>query len=142
MTALSVFLRLVLSGVLAYAGILKMLDPAAFHQAVLSYQTVDGPLAVGVTYWLPAFEVVIAIGLWIPRYEWRSAGASLVLMVFFTIMVAVAWARGIDLDCGCFGVTEEGASSYGMLLFRDGVLIAVAAYVLWDRTRKQKTIDE
>jgi len=142
MTTLSALFRLVLSGVLAYAGILKVLDPAAFHQAVLSYQAVDGPIAVGVTYWLPAFEIFIAIGLWIPRYEWVSAGASLVLMVFFTIMIAVAWVRGIDFDCGCFGVTEKGASSYGFLLLRDGLLIAVAAYVLWDRTRKQKTIDE
>ncbi|MBC2603087.1 MauE/DoxX family redox-associated membrane protein [Puniceicoccus vermicola] len=124
------FCRVLLSGVLAYAGIVKLLDPNDFLSAVLSFRVLSGLPAGVATYWIPALEVILAVALWIPRYRLVAAAASTLLLVAFTVLIGVAWVRGIDLTCGCFGKVSEGSANYPFLLIRDLVLALLAAW-LW-----------
>jgi len=139
---LALIFRILLSAVFAYAGIVKVIDPASFHEAVLSYRIIGGEAAVLVTYWLPVLEIVLAVGLWIRRYASISAAISLLLLVLFSVAIVMAWIRGIDLDCGCFGALSADSPSHLYLLLRDGLLVAISAFVLWDRLQNDKKNNE
>ncbi|MEM0967385.1 MAG: MauE/DoxX family redox-associated membrane protein [Verrucomicrobiota bacterium] len=120
----------VLAAVFAYAGFLKVLDPAEFRIAVESFRMVDGFLLSASVYGIPALEVVLAVGLFIPRYRLTAAVLSFLLMVLFTVLILIAWVRGIDLTCGCFGAPASNDTNYPFLLGRDLALIFVAV-VVW-----------
>jgi uncharacterized membrane protein YphA (DoxX/SURF4 family) len=124
---LLVLLRLVLGAIFVYAAWIKLRDPwQLFAMSIDAYrilplQAVE--LAARVIPWL---ELVIGLlliaGLWL---RISSTIVSLILLTFFVIMVR-AYAKGMAIDCGCFGPGE--AISWKTLL-RDGTLLAAALLV-------------
>ncbi|HEY4187395.1 MAG TPA: MauE/DoxX family redox-associated membrane protein [Polyangia bacterium] len=97
-------LRLALGGLLALAGILKLRDPTAFATEIANYQMFPG-IAPYLAATLPMIEVVIGAGLIALPLAWRRPGTWLALGLFgmFTLAVASAYFRRINIDCGCFG---------------------------------------
>ena len=125
--------RLVLGGVFVVAGALKVDDPGASVRAVQAYRLLPIEVAEVVGYTLPAVEIGIGLLLLVGLMTRLAALAALVLLVAFVIGVASAWARGLSIDCGCFGGGGEvapGATRYVEELVRDAGLILAAAYLV------------
>jgi hypothetical protein len=60
-------------------------------------------------------------------------------MIVFIIAIAQAWARGLNIDCGCFGgggAVEPGQTKYLQEILRDIVLVFLAAYLIRYPTTK------
>jgi uncharacterized membrane protein YphA (DoxX/SURF4 family) len=59
-----------------------------------------------------------------------GAAISSLFMVAFLIGIGSAWARGLQIDCGCFGSGGQLAAgarpTYGWEMLRDTGLLAVA----------------
>jgi len=99
--------RIALAVLFLSAAIPKLLDPSTFAKDILNYR-VSLPL-IGQNYvflaaaFMPAFELVGALGLLIPR--WKRAGSLIIgsLLLLFIILIAQAVIRGLNIDCGCFG---------------------------------------
>ena len=122
--------RWVLGVVFIYASIHKILDPAAFAEAVYNYQILpDGlvNLTALVIPWLELFlGVFLIIGFWMPGATVLSA------LLFMTFMAALAYnlARGLDISCGCFS-TSPAAETIGVrTVLRDGIFLVVSLYLL------------
>jgi len=96
-------LRLTAATVWLVAGTAKLADLERFHAQIRQYDLLPGALEAPFAYTLPLLEVGIGLYLLI-GLSVRAAGivASL-LMVVFLAAQAQAWARGLSLDCGCFG---------------------------------------
>lgn len=124
--------RLILGTVLLVAGALKVTDLDGSAFAVNAYQILPYDMAVIVGYALPFIEIVSGVLLIIGLLTRMSAGVGTVLMVVFIIGIASAWARGLELDCGCFGgggSLEEGEEpQYALDILRD---IGLAAAGVW-----------
>jgi uncharacterized membrane protein YphA (DoxX/SURF4 family) len=131
--------RLVLGGVWIIAGALKLPDPAASVRAVRAYQLLPETIVPAVGYGLPVLEVVIGILLVLGIAVRFAALASAVLLTLFVIGVASAWARGLTIDCGCFGgggTVAADQTRYGTEIARDVALFAIAAaLVRWPASR-------
>lgn len=132
---------LLLGGAFVWAGAMKFLDPLAFAMAVDGYRVF--PHAGG--YWNPVSPLSIAI--WLPWLEcilggmvlsgWHShAGTKgcLALCVLFLPLLLQAWARGLQIDCGCMG--GGGSTSVPLALVRDLVLVALA----WWLSRRMEDV--
>lgn len=128
---LRVTLRVLLAGVFAWAAIPKLLDPAEFALAIQNYRAVPDEIVGHLAVLLPVFELVIALGLLVPRYQ-RGAAllATLMLLVFAAAMGQARW-RGIDLSCGCFGAALEAKVSWLTVArtFGLGLLAALLLFV-------------
>ena len=57
-----------------------------------------------------------------------SALGVTVLSFIFTVAVAQAWLRGLDVDCKCFGA--DSSSSLEVALLRDLILLAASLGLL------------
>jgi uncharacterized membrane protein YphA (DoxX/SURF4 family) len=127
-------LRVIVGGVFAYAGYLKLSEPwALFAMGIDSYHLLPYNLVVLVARTLPAAEV--ALGLWLMVGFWPripSTLISLLLVVFFTAMVHAKMA-GQKIDCGCFG---PGDPISKWTLLRDGSLLAASLLVTWFAFRR------
>ena len=95
--------RLTLGGVLLVAGGLKAFVPAEAANAVAAYRILPTPVAHIVGYAIPWLE--IAIGLLLifgVSVRWAATIGGIIMLVFVAAIISV-WARGMLIDCGCFG---------------------------------------
>ncbi|WP_327045174.1 DoxX family protein [Microbispora sp. NBC_01189] len=126
--------RVVLAAVLIVAGALKIGAPALSVQAVRAYQLLPESLAQVVGYGLPVVEIIAGLLLLVGLFTRVAAGAGGVLMVAFVIGIGSAWARGLRIDCGCFGGDGTLAAgqdpNYFWELARDIGLLACAAWIV------------
>lgn len=131
--------RLVTGGVWIVAGMLKVPDPAGSVRAVRAYDLLPESIVPTVGYALPILEVVVGLCLVLGLLTRAMAVVSAVLFVAFIIGIASAWARGLEIDCGCFGGGGQldGASAkYPGEIARDvGLLLASLWLVVRPRTR-------
>lgn len=125
--------RLVLAGVLGYAGALKVGDPLTAARAVRAYQLLPNEsLVKAIGYGLPFLELVLAVLLVVGLGTRLSGIAAGALMLVFIVGIISVWARGISIDCGCFGGGGEvaaGETQYPSEILRDVGLLVAAAWV-------------
>jgi uncharacterized membrane protein YphA (DoxX/SURF4 family) len=126
--------RLVLGGVLLVAGGLKAIDPQTSVTAVRAYELLPASLATVVGWGLPFAETALGLLLLAGIATRVVAAATAVLLVVFIIAVVSAAARGLSIDCGCFGgggQVPRGETAYGTELVRDAGLLLLAAWLVW-----------
>lgn len=126
--------RLVLGAVLIVSGALKITAPAISVQAVRAYELLPEPLVQIVGYGLPVIEIIIGALLVVGLFTRTVAVISGLVMAAFVIGVASAWARGLRIDCGCFGgggqLADGEDPNYLWVLLRDFGLLACAAWIV------------
>ncbi|RJL24691.1 DoxX family protein [Bailinhaonella thermotolerans] len=124
--------RLGLAAVLLIAGWDKIGAPARSVMAVEAYQLLPKGAAEIVGYGLPIFEIVIGVLLIVGLLTRLAGIVTGLLMVAFIIGVASAWARGLSIDCGCFGgggQIDPSQTQYPQTILRDVAFLAMAAWV-------------
>jgi uncharacterized membrane protein YphA (DoxX/SURF4 family) len=122
--------RLALAGVFVTAALPKIEDPAAFGISVAAFRVIDSELSAWVALLLPWLELVIGLGILLPVIR-RTSGAliALLLLLFITLHLS-AWARGLDISCGCFGAeTAEAGADYRWLILRNLLLLGAVTLV-------------
>ncbi|MBV2362552.1 MauE/DoxX family redox-associated membrane protein [Streptomonospora nanhaiensis] len=129
--------RLALAGVLGYAAYTK-LPPALSVQSVEAYQLFSPELAQLIGYTLPLLEFALALLLVIGLATRYVGAATGLLMAVFIAGIVSAWARGLAIDCGCFGTGGQvapGETRYGLDIARDLGFMALAGItMLWPRS--------
>lgn len=125
-------LRAGLGAVFVYSGWVKAWNPARFAGEIAAYHLTSQGVATGLALALIGLEWVCGVALW-TRWGYRGAvGVLLGLMGVFLGALITAWARGLSLDCGCFGgaVGSVGAN-YGMWIGRDLLIAAGLGVIGW-----------
>jgi uncharacterized membrane protein YphA (DoxX/SURF4 family) len=129
---LSTLARVVLAGVLFFASYQKILEPRQAASAVQAYQILPASMAELVGYALPLVElglaVMLVLGFGTRIAAWLTAG----LMAVFIAGVLSVWARGLSIDCGCFGgggAVPEGEASYLPVVLRDSLFLGLAVWL-------------
>ena len=95
--------RLVLGVVLVAAGALKVTTPAVSAMAVRAYQLLPYDVAGVVGVALPVVEIAAGLLLVLGLLTRPAAVVGGLLMLAFLVGIISAWARGLTIDCGCFG---------------------------------------
>jgi uncharacterized membrane protein YphA (DoxX/SURF4 family) len=116
---LTLVARLILGGVLLAAGGLKIGNLQKSAMAVRAYEM----LPIGLANLLIAGAAVAICGL---------LGAF--TMLAFIIAIAQAWARGLSIDCGCFGgggTIDPEDTKYLSEIIRDIGLLALGIYLYY-----------
>jgi uncharacterized membrane protein YphA (DoxX/SURF4 family) len=126
--------RLVTGGVWIVAGAVKLPDPAQSVAAVRAYQLLPSSIVPTVGQLLPVIEIVVGVCLVLGILTRGAAVVSALLFVAFIVGISSVWARGINIDCGCFGgggADPDAASSYPWEIARDAALLAASLFVAW-----------
>lgn len=131
--------RLVTGAVWIWAGLIKLPHPEQSVLAVRAYELLPGDTATPVGHLLPPLEIAVGLLLVLGLLTRFGGVLSALLFVAFIIGIASVWARGINIDCGCFGgggYDPDAASKYPFEIARDAALLLASAYVAWQgRTR-------
>ncbi|CAN2195049.1 Methylamine utilisation protein, MauE [Candidatus Nanopelagicaceae bacterium] len=124
--------RLILGGVLLAAGYLKYDALDKSQMAVRAYEMLPIPVANLIGIILPFAEILMGLLLILGAGTRAMGILGALLMLIFVIGISQAWARGLSIDCGCFGgggQVEPGSASYLPELLRDAGLAALGIYL-------------
>jgi uncharacterized membrane protein YphA (DoxX/SURF4 family) len=126
--------RLTLAAVLAYAALVKARDLTEAGRTIALYRIVPDDQAQLIGGVLPFVELAIALLLAAGLATRVAAVGSAVLPVVYVAAIASVWARGMSIDCGCFGgggTLSDGAErGYALDIARDLVLLGAAALLI------------
>lgn len=131
--AVGTVIRFALAVVWLVAGSIKLADPARAYVAVRGYQLLPDSAVSIVATALPLVEVVLGLLLLAGLGTRLLALCSSALLVAFIAAVAQAWARGLSIDCGCFGGGGEvrpDATSYPREIALDVGLLALSVWLV------------
>jgi uncharacterized membrane protein YphA (DoxX/SURF4 family) len=136
--------RLVVGGVWLAAGLLKIPDPTENVRAVRAYQLLPESLVPVVGHALPIAEILVGLCLLAGLLVRANAVLSALLLVAFVIGISSAWARGLSIDCGCFGggggPAENARAKYPWELARDFGLLLLSGWLIY-RPRTRWAVD-
>lgn len=130
--------RVGLAAVWLVSGWLKAVDPAQTIVAVEAYRLLPQDLVRPVANTLPFVEIALGLLLLIGLAVRGTAIVSgVVLLVLIGVIISV-WARGLSIDCGCFGgggAADVGAWDYAVEIARDiGFLVLALWLVVFPRS--------
>jgi len=122
-------LGLIVSGVFAYAGLLKIGDLAAFHGDLRNYRILPEFALLPFSHLIPWMEVCLGLFFWVPGFRSASLRGIVLLLMAFSLALLQAGLRGLDIDCGCFGSTGPD-TEIPWILVRNALLLAASCWLI------------
>lgn len=130
--------RLGLGTVMIVAGLPKLLDLTGSVQNVIAYQLFSYDVARAIGIFLPVVEIALGVLLVVGLLTRPVAAVTGALMLVFIAGIISAWARGLSIDCGCFGTggpVDPDETTYVTSIVRDvGFLLLAVWLTLRPRT--------
>ncbi len=131
--AIAYLLGLFAAGILAYAAFAKAGDPALFAEQITAHRVTPPAWSPFIAYFFIAVELLAAAAFIAFIWPRLLFSATILMMVVFVVVTAIAWAQGNTEGCGCFGrLVERGprevivedalvilSCTVGLLLLRD-----------------------
>lgn len=129
--------RIFLAVIFAYAGYTKAVNPIQFAAAIEKYQILPPAAVLWVVWTLPWVEIILGAILLIGIKIRYFAGLAFGILLLFVVVMAVTYARGIEADCGCFGIGEPISP---LTLLRDSLFMLPALFLVaqpWLETHRR-----
>jgi uncharacterized membrane protein YphA (DoxX/SURF4 family) len=136
--------RFGLAAVWLVSGLLKAVDPDQTYIAVRAYDVLPDAGVEVVAALLPWIELALGVLLLAGVGTRLVAALSVALLLAFVASVSQAWARGLSIDCGCFGgggAVEAGETTYVQELLRDAGFLLMAGWLVV-RPRTMLALDD
>ena len=131
---LTLLARLILGGVLLAAGGLKIGNLQKSAMSVRAYELLPVGLANFFGYVLPWIEIGMGL-LLLAGVAVSIVGLLGALTMFaFVVAIAQAWARGLSIDCGCFGgggQVDPEDTKYLSTILRDIGFLLLGVYLYY-----------
>ena len=140
----STVLRLGLAVVALAAGFPKITDIPGSVRAVRAYEILPEALVPTMAIVLPMVEIILGVLLVLGLFTRFATVAFGALMVVFILGIGSAWARGLTIDCGCFGgggAIDPDQTQYPLEILRDLAFLAAAVVLAW-RPRSRLSLDQ
>jgi uncharacterized membrane protein YphA (DoxX/SURF4 family) len=125
--------RLGLATVWLVSGGIKAADLPQTYLAVQAYEVLPAGAVSSVAVVLPFVEIGLGLLLLAGVATRLVAALSGLLLLVFIAGLTQAWARGLRIDCGCFGGGGQVAADqtgYGLELARDTGFLLLAGWLL------------
>jgi uncharacterized membrane protein YphA (DoxX/SURF4 family) len=132
-------LRLAAAGVWLVAGAAKFPELETFRLQVEGYDVLPSALVTPFAYALPFVEVGLGLYLSVGLFVRGVALLGTLLMAVFLAAQVQAWARGLVLDCGCFGALGHERVGGGTVL-RD-LALGIPTFVMLARPARRFSLD-
>lgn len=138
--------RWILAILLVWAALSKIANLNEFHAGLAAYQLPLPDALVRLTaIVLPWLELLCGMLLFVGGLRRAALAWAIVLFAVFVIATGQAWARGLDISCGCFKLdflsenSRRMFESVGFALFRALLLLTGAIYVWrgWSRVEAE-----
>ena len=129
-------LALIVGGAFIYAGWIGLSEPLVLADNVASFRILPNFAVVPFALSMPIFEITAGVLMIIGLFR-RPAALGLTIMTgIFCIAIASALARGLVIDCGCFGSSSPSRWRMWFDLGRD-ILLVAGTLIIYQMSRRR-----
>jgi len=125
-------IRVVLGFVFIFAAISKAADPVGFSQSIYNYKLMPDFLINFFAIVFPWIELVAGILLIFGISVKENSAILSGLLVVFITAITISLARGLNIDCGCFGTVEGSKVGLMKILENVGLLLLGLILIKYD----------
>jgi len=134
----SLLLRLIVGGIFLISGLAKIADPVRFLLTLREFRLLPGVLESLLAVYLPWLEFLLGLCVVLGILHRTSALVIAGLNAFFVVAIGSVIARGIEVDCGCFGLLADVLHLPDMAdwkaIVRDLVFMVMCFYLFRSKT--------
>lgn len=127
---LKIAIRMVLGFLFLYASLDKIIYPPKFAEVIYNYRLLPVELLNMCAIIVPWIEAFIGISLLMGFWIETSAFILSTITVLFIIMIISAITRGLNIECGCFSLDEEGSLVSWKRVIEDVFILVGGLYLL------------
>ncbi|MBN1633115.1 MAG: DoxX family membrane protein [Ignavibacteria bacterium] len=132
-------LRLVIGGLFIFASVDKIFDPTEFAKVIKNYDFLPISLVNFPAIIIPYLEFFTGLFLIIGLWKRGSSALIIIMLVFFLIGLGQAYARGLDINCGCFSLENSSSTSDILVRMIEDILMLIAAVLIFIGSAVNKT---
>jgi len=121
-------LRIFLGFIFIFAAVTKVADPEGFSQSIYNYKLMPDFIINFLAIAFPWIELVAGILLVFGISVKENSAIISGLLVVFIIAIGISLARGLDIDCGCFGTID--GSKVGLLKILENIGLLLLSLIL------------
>jgi uncharacterized membrane protein YphA (DoxX/SURF4 family) len=121
-------LRIGLGAIFIVAGLSKIGHAALFASEIAGFRLLPQAIVPALALGLPFLELLLGAYLVIGLFSRASAWIAAALLLVFDLAIASAVARGLAVNCGCFGPNDTTTTSWGEV-GRDALFVVLAVVV-------------
>lgn len=138
----SAFARFFMAYIWITAGVEKLNKHFTMTQTIEAYQIFTPEWSHYLAYLIGPLEIAGGVLLLLGLFMRPAAKVGIIVLVLFMIGIGQAWARGLDIDCGCFEVdpaNTDQVMDYVKTLGRDLFFLVLMVWI-WVRPFKKFAI--
>lgn len=120
---LGLIVRIIVGAMFVVVGLAKVADPVLFAKEITNYNLMPDFSINIFAIVLPWVELISGL-LLIAGVRIRANAVIIgAMLIMFIIAVASAWARGLNINCGCFSHIAQETVGLKKILENTGLLI-------------------
>lgn len=104
---ISFIFRIIVGGIFLLAGLAKISDPVRFLLTLREFQLFPEVIIRFLAVYLPWLEFILGLFILLGILYRTSSLMLAFLNAVFTLAILSVIIRGIDIDCGCFGLLAD-----------------------------------
>ncbi|WJY90401.1 MauE/DoxX family redox-associated membrane protein [Corynebacterium confusum] len=139
---ISAFARFFMAYIWIAAGVEKLNKHFTMTQTIEAYQIFTPEWSHYLAYLIGPLEIAGGVLLLLGLFMRPAVKVGIIVLVLFMIGIGQAWARGLDIDCGCFEVdpaNTDQVMDYVKTLGRDLFFLVLMVWI-WVRPFKKFAI--
>ena len=121
-------IRIFLGFIFVFAAITKVTDPIGFSQSIYNYRLMPDSTINLLSIAFPWIELVAGILLIFGIAVKENSAILSALLFVFIVAIIISIARGLNIDCGCFGTVE--GSKVGLIKILENVGLSIIGLIL------------
>ena len=131
--AFSLLFRILLGLIFLFAGIAKISDPVRFIFTLRQFNLFSEAVIPFMALYLPWLEFILGLFLILGLLYRASAFLLACLNTMFAIAILTVVVRGMEIDCGCFGMLADilkiPDSADIKAVIRNVIFIGISVYI-------------
>lgn len=126
-----ILIRILLGGMLIFAGILKIQDSTTLFESVAYITWLPNFAKSLIIDFLPWVEIIVgALLVFHLLDKWIIPSANLIYLSFF-IFAVWGLSTGLEIDCGCFGELDDNSIIGALLGSEMGLKMTIRNFVFF-----------
>lgn len=126
-----IVLRLIVGGVFVYASMDKLMNQEAFARAIYNYKFLPDVFINVFAIIMPYLELIAGIFLIFGIFQKGSSFIISFLLIIFLISLTQAYARGLDISCGCFSLETVSQKSDILLRIFEDIFLLIGSLIIF-----------
>ena len=133
---LSLLTRAFLGCFFIIVSIDKIADPAAFALSIGNYKLLPPSTGTIIATVLPWLELLCGFAILFGAVQRGSSFLLCLMLGVFTVAVASALVRGLDISCGCFTQDPSAGKIGWMKVAENGSLLILSLFLFFSKANK------